>query len=157
LIDPRRLDGAKTIRLHLADGRLMKSLSASAERLQRQKPRLPRDIFERQVVLENRSLLRMGPGRFGPLLEAAAGSRITMPTERTQGFDVSFGSYKGAPVVELSNLQEEIELPIRLEGGQFVPLLVSVDGEPAGDLRLTQRRGDGELSGGYGIRFGERR
>ena len=157
VIDPRRLDGAKAIRLHLADERLMKRLSVSAERVARQKPRRPLDIFERGFVLENRTLLRMGNGRLGSLLEAAPGSRIAAPFDQRSGFDVSFGSYKGVPVVELSNLREEIELPIRLEAGQFVPLLVSVDGEPGGDLRLTQRRGDGELSGGYGIRFGETR
>jgi hypothetical protein len=41
---------------------------------------------------------------------------------------------------------------MRLAGGQFVPLFASVVGPGLGDLRITQRRGDGMLSPGYGIR-----
>jgi hypothetical protein len=41
---------------------------------------------------------------------------------------------------------------MRVDGGRFVPLLAAVVGEATGDLYVTQRRGDGEISAGYGIR-----
>ncbi len=156
VIDPTRLDGAKVIRLHLADERLMEQLMASAERAARRRPSRP--PFERDLglVLDERARVRLDVGRSRALLELARGSRIAM-VDRRDGFGVSFGRMDGVPVVELSDLQTELELPIRLEAGRFVPLLVSVGGEPAGDLRITQRRGDGELSGGYGITYRDRR
>jgi hypothetical protein len=49
------------------------------------------------------------------------------------------------------NLRGQIEIPLRLDGGQFVPVLVAITGPALGDLRIAQRRGDGEVSAGYGI------
>jgi hypothetical protein len=53
--------------------------------------------------------------------------------------------------MELTGPRGEIEIPLRLAGGQFVPLLVAVTGPATGDLRIAQRRGDSEVSAGYGF------
>jgi hypothetical protein len=60
--------------------------------------------------------------------------------------------HQGLDAVELRGLRGRLELPLRLAGAEYVPLLVAVDGDATGDLGITQRRGDGELSAGYGIR-----
>jgi len=60
--------------------------------------------------------------------------------------------YQDVDPVEIKGLRGQIEIPMRLSAGRFVPLLVAVIGPGIDDLRITQRRGDGELSAGYGIR-----
>jgi hypothetical protein len=54
--------------------------------------------------------------------------------------------------VEIRNLRGRLEIPMRIDGGRFTPLLAALVGEASGDLVVTQRRGDGEISAGYGIR-----
>jgi subtilisin family serine protease len=65
---------------------------------------------------------------------------------RIRGQEVIFLDQGGAPA---------IELPARLSGGQFVPVVLGLarDGGLRGAALLlaTQRRGDGELSAGYSV------
>ena len=44
------------------------------------------------------------------------------------------------------------EVPFKFGQGQFALLMVGVGGDRLGDLRITQRRGDGEVCAGYVIR-----
>lgn len=60
--------------------------------------------------------------------------------------------HQGAYAVELREFKGRIEIPVQLAAGQLVPLLVASVGSASGELWLTQRRGDGALSGGYTIR-----
>jgi hypothetical protein len=59
--------------------------------------------------------------------------------------------HDGLEAVEIRGLRGRLELPMRLDGGEFAPLLVAVTGGGTGDLWVSQRRGDGEVSAGYGI------
>ena len=60
--------------------------------------------------------------------------------------------HQGADAVELRELKGRIEIPIQLPADRLVPLLVAIVGTANGELRLSQRRGDGALSAGYTIR-----
>jgi hypothetical protein len=65
---------------------------------------------------------------------------------------VELVKHQGADAVELRELKGRIEIPMRLLAGHLVPLLVAIVGAASGELRLSQRRGDGALSAGYAIR-----
>ena len=54
--------------------------------------------------------------------------------------------------VEIRGLRGQIEIPLGLAGGRYALLMAAVVGAATGDLWITQRRGDGQLSPGYGIR-----
>jgi len=60
--------------------------------------------------------------------------------------------HQGLDALEIRGLRDRMEIPLRLAGSRFVLLLVAAVGEGNGDVRITQRRGDGALSPGYGIR-----
>jgi hypothetical protein len=82
-------------------------------------------------------------------LEFKCGTEARTPrlrSGRVRGEDVIFLDQGGAAA---------IELPARLSGGRFVPVVIGLT--RAGGLRgaahllATQRRGDGELSAGYSV------
>jgi hypothetical protein len=66
---------------------------------------------------------------------------------------MSLVKYGGVDAIEIKGLDDKMEIPLRLDGGSYTLLLVAVEGKPTGDLHITQRLGDGQLSGGYGIRW----
>jgi hypothetical protein len=157
IIDASLLRGATAIRLHVADERAMKQLAAGVTRAAQEqlvpvqtggKPR------ECAVIIEERTRLRVECGPCDTVIEAAPGSRIfTCGCGLSRPVTTGVVKHQGLDAVEIQGLRGQIEIPMRLSGGQFVPLLVAVTGPGAGDLRITQRRGDGELSAGYGIRL----
>ena len=59
--------------------------------------------------------------------------------------------HHGIDAVALSGLSGQVEIPLRLAGGRFMPLLVAAVGASQGALRITQRRADGRFSAGYGV------
>lgn len=68
---------------------------------------------------------------------------------------LKLGTYQGQEVIFYDGGSQALELPLRLAGGEFVPLILGL-ARPAGKrgmgtLKATQRRGDGELSPGYAI------
>jgi hypothetical protein len=57
------------------------------------------------------------------------------------------------PFVEIASSRARAHLPLSLAGDKFVLLLVCVTGKARGDVVITQRRSDGVVSAGYGIRI----
>lgn len=156
ILDASLLRGAAAIRLHLADARAMKQLTAGirqavAEQL------IPAPQGETgdpcAVIIEQHTRLRIVCGPCETVIEAAPGSRIlTCGGRPGEPAKVNFIKHQNLEAVELVGLRGRIEVPMRLAGNQYVPLLVAVSGPAEGDLQLAQRRGDGEISAGYGIR-----
>jgi len=92
-------------------------------------------------------------GPYDIVIEAAPGSRIfTGGYGPVSPISTGLVQHQDLNAVEIRGLRGQMEIPLRLSGGQFVLLLVAVTGPGTGDLQITQRRGDGELSAGYGIR-----
>lgn len=155
IIDATLLRGATSIRIHVADERAMKQLAAGIRRAS-QEQLVPVQTSGKPtcaVIIEERTRLRVECGPCDTVIEAAPGSRIfTGGCGVSRPITTNLVKHQGLDAVEITGLRGQIEVPMRLGGGQFVPLLVAVTGQGSGDLRITQRRGDGELSAGYGIR-----
>jgi subtilisin family serine protease len=154
IVDAKHLRGAATIRLHIADERLMKQFELSASRVVQGLPvQAGEKIKDCVVTLESRAKLRMECGICKIVIEAAPGSRIfTNDCYSSSQVTAQMVKHQGLNSIEIKGLSGRMEIPLRLSGGQFAPLLVAITGPATGDLRILQRRGDGELSGGYGIR-----
>ena len=155
IVDGTRLQGASGIRLHVADQQAMKQLVAGANRIaeERSGANAAGEKASCAVIIEERTALRVECGACDTVIEAAPGSRIlTGACASSRALRVGVVKHQGLESVELQGLRGQIEIPMRLPGGTFVPLLVAITGPGRGDLRITQRRGDGELSAGYGIR-----
>lgn len=75
------------------------------------------------------------------ILDPAPGSRIFSDCGKSQSFSVSSTNYSGVCALEIKGISGQVEIPLRLEGGRYVPLLVAADCEPTGDLCIMQRRG----------------
>jgi hypothetical protein len=161
VLDARRLRGATSIRLHLADAAAMKALWASAVKAVRERGTTAGGKGEDgdgdcAVVIETRTRLRVPCGDCSVVIEVAPGTRVLSGCGTLGKVVVSKVLHRGLEAVELTGLSGQaglIEIPLRLAGARFVPLLVAATGTPAGDLRITQRRGDGQWSAGYGIRW----
>ncbi|WP_429885832.1 S8 family serine peptidase [Geoalkalibacter halelectricus] len=156
ILDATLLRGASSIRLHLADERAMRQLTAGIRQAvdeQRVPVRTGEDGERCAVIIEQRTRVRVECGPCDTVIEVAPGSRIfTCGTRPAEPVKVNFVKHQNLEAVELIGLRGQIEIPLRLAGNQFVPLLVAVTGPANGDLHLAQRRGDGEISAGYGIR-----
>jgi hypothetical protein len=155
LVDASRLRGATAIRLHVADEAVMERLVSGAQRAVQEHlvPVRPGEEACCAVVVERRTRLRVECGECNVVIEAAPESRIfSGGCEPTSPVTTTVVRQPGVYIMEIRGLRGQIELPMRLAGGQFVPLFASVVGPGLGDLRITQRRGDGMLSPGYGIR-----
>jgi hypothetical protein len=165
IVDASELRGDAAIRLHLADPALMRRFVAGALNLAKGgsvarpgtpaapgKPRPERDRCG--VTVETRTRLRFDCGPCEVVIEAAPGSRILSRRDgKASGpLEILETVHQGIQTVELRNLTGRLELPMRLDGGRFAPILVALAGDATGDLHITQRRGDGEISAGYGIR-----
>ena len=158
IIDASQLRGAESIRLHVADARLNKALIAAGLEAGREPPRHSQGSWDEScaVVVEQRTRLRLECGDCDVLIEAAPGSRILSAcSSRGDMLSTSWVQHRGLEALEIRGLRGRLELPLRLGGGEYVPLLAAVTGGGRGDLTLTQRRGDGLVSAGYSA-FGER-
>jgi hypothetical protein len=156
IVDATFLRGAESIRLHIADDIAMKQFITSARRvaLKQSGPvHIGKNSADCAVIVEEWTKLRVECGPCDTVIEVAPGSRIFTDSCKTEGHvSVDIVKHQDLDAVEIRGLHGQMEIPVRLPGGQFVPLLVAITGLGAGDLRITQRRGDGELSAGYGIR-----
>ena len=70
------------------------------------------------------------------------------------GVSVGIGKEAENQVAEIRGLRGRLEIPLELAGGELVAMAAAVSGSASGELRLTQRRGDDQLSPGYTIRVG---
>jgi hypothetical protein len=155
ILDATRLRGNAAIRLHVASNNAMKQLIEGALRETKEQGATagPNGKGEcPSVIVEERTRLRVECGECAVIIEAAPGSRILSGGGHAKPFEAAWVKHQDLEAVEIRGLRGRLELPLRLGGGEFVPLLVAVDGDATGDLGITQRRGDGELSAGYGIR-----
>jgi subtilisin family serine protease len=156
IVDATLLRGATSIRLHVADERAMKQLTSGIRRAVQEQlvpVQTGETLMDCAVIVEERTRLRVECGRCDTVIEAAPGSRIfTSGSGLSKPITTGLVTHQDLDAVEIKGLRGQIEIPMRLSGGQFVPFLVAVTGPGTGDLRITQRRGDGELSAGYGIR-----
>jgi subtilisin family serine protease len=153
VIDARRLRGATAIRLHVADKAAMKGLWEAARRVLREAEPADGDDGGCAVVIETRARLRVPSGDCSVVIEAAPGSRVLCDCAPRRPPGAAWVEHHGLPAIELTGLAGQIEIPLRLAGARFATLLVAATGEAKGDLRITQRRGDGAMSAGYGIRW----
>lgn len=105
-------------------------------------------------VLDLKGALECGDGRT-LVITAPAGTRFDLACPPTKvAPDLLVRSYQGLEVLEIGATRDPVELPLRLAGNQFTPLHVAVPRDGSlrrGELRLTQRRGDGELSAGFSL------
>jgi hypothetical protein len=155
IVDATLLRGATSIRLHVADDRAMKQLTSGLRNaVQEQFVSIP--IGERpkdcDVIIEERTRLRMECGPCSTVIEVAPGSTIRCAWAPSGPIQAGIVKHQDVETVEIRGLRGQIEIPMHLSGSQFVPLLVAVTGPGTGDLRISQRRGDGEVSAGFGIR-----
>jgi hypothetical protein len=85
------------------------------------------------------------------VIDAAPGTRLVRGTSAAE-FTVT--SLAGVQMVEVGGSREPVEIPVRLPANDLRLLVVAVPNRsdfPGLELRLTQRRGDGELSPGFTI------
>jgi subtilisin family serine protease len=156
IVDATLLRGASSIMLHIAEERVMKQLVSGTHRAVQEQlvpVRIGEDSTGCAVIVEHRTRLRVECGPCDIVIEAMPGSRIFSGGCGTATpITTRAAKHQDLDAVEIQGLCGQLEIPLRLTGGQFVPLLVAVTGPGVGDLRISQRRGDGELSAGYGIR-----
>jgi len=104
-----------------------------------------------EILVQTRLAIKCCDGS-SIIIKAPAGTHIGW---QTGGAPFKLATYQGQEVVEITGAESVVELPVRVPGQEFTPLMVGIsrsDGDgPLGELALTQRRGDGELSAGYGI------
>jgi subtilisin family serine protease len=156
ILDATRLRGATAIWLHIADERLLQQLETGLRRVVQNQPgqQSPgQECADCAVVVDQRTRLRVECGSCDIVIEAAPGTRIlTGNCAKSEPLTVGWVKQQNLAAIEIRGLRGQIEIPLRLAGGQFAPLLAAVSGPAIGDLHITQRRGDGEVSPGYGIR-----
>jgi hypothetical protein len=88
------------------------------------------------------------------LVHAAAGTRLELVAEERRHPRVSVGKYQGQDVVVFEGGAQALALPLKLAAKSYVPVVVGITGARGhGVLRIDQRLGSGELSGGYEIRL----
>jgi hypothetical protein len=158
ILDTSLLQNAASIRVHIADERAMKQFTAGARRAAEEQM-IPvgnrEEAVKCAVIIEERTRLRIPCSPCDTVIEAAPGTKIfTGACSTSKPARVNFVKHQDLDTVEFIGLRGQIEIPVRLSPRQYVPLLVAVTGPAAGDLYITQRRGDGERSAGYGIRTG---
>lgn len=156
IVDATRLRGHESIRLHVADERLNKALLEAGLQAGREwvRPGAPASRDGHcGVIVERATRLRVSCGDCDVVIEAAPGTRIVSSCEDGETSpSTHWVKHRGVEALEIRGLRGRLELPLRLAGGAFAPFLVAVTGGGTGDLYLTQRRGDGVVSAGYGVR-----
>lgn len=156
VIDASRLRGAQAIRLHVAEAAAMEALwEAARQVVGGREPASPSEDEDGDcaVVIETRTRLRVPCGDCSVVIEAAPGTRVLSGCGTPDRVAAGRVRHRGLDAVELTSLVGRIEIPLRLAGNRFVTLLVAGTGAAKGDLHITQRRGDGQVSAGYGVRW----
>lgn len=159
IVDAASLRGNAVIRLHLADDDAMVRFIPEAVNVVRPPigavPGIPAPRPGCDVIVETRSRVRVDCGDCDVVMELAPGSRVVNSCKDVGDAarpSIVEAVHQGLPAVEIRNLRGRVEIPMRIEGGRFVPLLAAIVGDATGDLLITQRRSDGQIAAGYGIR-----
>jgi hypothetical protein len=132
-----------------ADDERMENLFSELEREERE----PDPSHAVQVLTRVRVSVGREDGRL--MIRGCPGSNVEWIGDREPGDrDITLSSNDGIKGLEIDAAAGAVELPLLLAADEFTPLLVAVlrngaDGD--GELRLTQRRGDGELSEGFSV------
>lgn len=84
------------------------------------------------------------------VIHAPRGTEIVRPCDDGEP-DLTVGEHEGLEAVRGGSGASVAELPLQPGSGQWSPVMVAVDAGSGGELRMSQRRGDGELSAGYSI------
>jgi hypothetical protein len=107
------------------------------------------------VRLLSRARLSIECGGEATVITAAPGTRLEQLTggDRHRRGDVARSTHDGLDALEVLDGGGIVELPVGLPAGEFEVVLVAAlaTGGGGGELRLTQKRGDGELSGGFSV------
>ncbi|NBC15694.1 MAG: S8 family serine peptidase [Bacteroidetes bacterium] len=151
-VDRSRLPAGARVVMHLADPRLMRRLRKYVDEMQNGAAEEKEKHCSIRLLTKARVAVKCGDDE-AVVVTAPAGTHFNLGS-RTDGQapSLKLGTYRSLDVVEIGEAQGAVELPIALEANTFTPLLVAVPGihgQGGGELRLSQRRGDGELSPGY--------
>ena len=157
-IDRSRLDDGVRVFVRLADPKLMEEFVAQAKEIDAgNREREQRgDTNGLGIRLLSRSRLAIeSAGRETLLMEAPAGTRLTYLSTRAEVAPVlTTSSHLGLDAVEVGAGADPVEIPLRLAADQFAMLMFALETDGSsgkGELRLTQRRVDEELSAGYSV------
>lgn len=165
VVDRSRLAGDVPLFLRFAAAGPMRQLLATVEagRFETGLEPLGEDDDKREPVaaVERGDFIRMGSAttleiplrsRRSMQILVAAGSRIFLPAG-TDSVTVGIDTLDQRPTVRIDG-RGVVELPVILKPGELVVLEVAAPGAAKfgrGEVRLTQRRADGELSAGYAL------
>ncbi len=165
VLDGRLLDGDVVVLLHVADRdkEVRAGLSRGAKQafVPKEEIRLPGRLPDLSVILRDRTRINVGGagGLGGIEIHAAPGTELRLPPGVGRPAAVAAvpvagsDTVDGVPVVMVKGLPGGIlEIPAAVPGSRLFPLAIGTRGEWKGELRITQRRGDGSLSPGYTIR-----
>jgi Subtilase family len=169
VVDTTHLRGRPIIRLFVADDLVMSRLITAVRELEKE--------------LESSGGGEPGAGEHGEGGQRGCGCRVTVTKEShlridccgsslemtspagtvlrwgepgggDGGVSVGIGKEGENQVAEIRGLRGRLEIPLALAGGELVAMAAAVSGAASGELRLTQRRGDDQLSPGYTVRVG---
>ncbi|HEX8230916.1 MAG TPA: S8 family serine peptidase [Chloroflexia bacterium] len=160
VIDCSQLGAKSSVLIHLTDEKLMRRIVDHARKLDNdsrtERSNLEEETSSIQLLSDALIAINVGENRT-VRIQAPAGTRLFERQTTSDRPDVKLGEYQGLQVLEIGCTTGLIELPLHLRANQFTPLLVGIprDGlAEGGELRLSQRRGDGDLSAGYSIIIG---
>ncbi|HTO49355.1 MAG TPA: S8 family serine peptidase [Burkholderiales bacterium] len=158
VLNTSRLGGAETLCLRASGDDLMTQLIAGVRRAVKARARSDAPPVENQgseLVVEKPTTLRVEQGGREMVVVAAPGSRIFSREARASSLTMAMVQHRGLEAIEIRGLQGQLEIPFALTPSQQALLLVAIPSSASGDLWISQRRGDGALSAGYGIRRNE--
>jgi subtilisin family serine protease len=152
VVDRQLVAAGALVQLRLADAALMRKLVSHVHAVGDRPTRQPEN---RRCEIRLLSPARIAVGGEGctVVVEAARGTRIRCHDRGdADAGDVTVGQVDGRDVIEIGE-GAPVELPLRLARGEFTPVLVRLSGGD-GELRMTQRRGDGDVSAGFSMLAG---
>lgn len=152
VVDRRLVAAGALVQLRLADAALMRKL-VSYVRESGVRPTRQPEGRRCDIRLLTPARIAVGGEGCTVVVEAARGTRIrSHDSGGADAGDVNVGRIDGRDVLEIGE-GVPVELPLRLARGEFTPVLVRLSGGD-GELRLTQRRGDGDVLAGFSILAG---
>jgi hypothetical protein len=146
IVDRRLVPSGARVQVRLADDRLMRKLVEHVRSTARPAPAV--EAHRCDIRLLSPARIAVAADGCTVVLEAPRGTRIRCH-EEGEAPDLDVTTVDGRDVIEVG-AGDPVALPLRLARGEFTPVLVRLSGG-GGELRLTQRRGDGDLSAGFGI------
>jgi subtilisin family serine protease len=154
VIDRSRLAPEADVFVRLAEPRLMEILVEHVKGLEPVEPAPGRQPCDIRLLTPARVAVDCCDEKT-LVITAPAGTRFTLLCAPGPGAGaLRLGTHQDLQVVQVGDSSALVELPLRLAQGEFTPVLIAAPphaGGSRGELRLTQRRGDGELSAGFTV------